>query len=168
MNHRAYLSMGSNMGDRRSNLDQGCQLLAQHPKIDLLQVSSLYQTSPVGEVVQDDFINLAAIIETDLSAYALLDYIHEVEAALHRKREIVWGPRTLDIDILFFDNQVSEDPDLRLPHPELFNRLFVLVPLAEIISEDFPAYPSIMQSIAVLQKQGNQRLERVGRYYDRN
>lgn len=162
MKHTAYLSMGSNLGDRLMNLDQACLQLDQHAQIQVLKRSQLYQTSPVGGVVQDDFLNLALVIETDLSAYDLLDFIHQVEAALHRKRDIVWGPRTIDIDILYYDDQVSEDPSLILPHPEIFNRLFVLVPLAEIIPQDFPALEAIREAIEHLKRTTHQTLERVG------
>ena len=96
-----YLSLGSNMGDRLANLQKGQALLANHPQIQIQAVSSYYQTSPVGGVVQDDFINQAMRVQTQLGAEELLDYIHEIEAELLRKRVIVWGPRTLDIDILF-------------------------------------------------------------------
>ena len=104
-------------------------------------------------------------ITTSLTPYELLAYIHQVEAALHRKRLIHWGPRTLDIDIVFFDDRVSEDPDLTLPHPEVWNRLFVLVPIQEIMSADFHYYHRVNQRIDELQ-QTEQSIERIGNSHE--
>lgn len=110
---------------------------------------------------QDDFINQALAIETDLNPYDLLDYLHEIEAKLLRKRLVVWGPRTIDLDILYFDHLKSEDPKLTLPHPEIMNRLFVLIPLKEIIDPHFYAYFQIVQAIEQLEKSQDQRIDRV-------
>lgn len=156
-----YLSLGSNMGDRLANLQKGQALLANHPQIQIQAVSSYYQTSPVGGVVQDDFINQAMRVQTQLGAEELLDYIHEIEAELLRKRVIVWGPRTLDIDILFYGDQVSDDPDLTLPHPEIYNRLFVLVPLLEVLADDFPDRDQIQMAIDQIQVQTQQSIEKI-------
>lgn len=156
-----YLSLGSNMGDRLANLQKGQALLANHPQIQIQTVSSYYQTSPVGGVVQDDFINQAMRVQTQLGAEELLDYIHEIEAELLRKRVIVWGPRTLDIDILFYGDQVSDDPDLTLPHPEIYNRLFVLVPLLEVLADDFPDRDQIQMAIDQIQVQTQQSIEKI-------
>ncbi|MBG9979783.1 2-amino-4-hydroxy-6-hydroxymethyldihydropteridine diphosphokinase [Facklamia sp. DSM 111018] len=161
MEHSVYLSLGSNLGDRFENLSQGQQRLAAHPQIVVQKVSAYYQTSPVGGVVQDDFINQAMLIQTSLSGEELLDYIHEIEAELLRKRVIIWGPRTLDIDILFYDELESDHPDLTLPHPEVFNRLFVLIPLQEIMEKDFIHTEAITEAIAKLEATTDQRIERV-------
>ncbi|MCR8969028.1 2-amino-4-hydroxy-6-hydroxymethyldihydropteridine diphosphokinase [Facklamia sp. 7083-14-GEN3] len=156
-----YLSVGSNLGDRMANLRKGQELLVAHPQINLIKASAFYQTSPVGGVVQDDFINQALAIETDLDPYDLLEYLHEIEAKLLRKRLVVWGPRTLDLDILYFDHLESEDPKLTIPHPEIMNRLFVLIPLKEIIDSNFFAYEQIQQAIERLEDSQDQRIERV-------
>lgn len=156
-----YLSVGSNLGDRMANLRKGQELLEAHPQIKLINASDFYQTSPVGGVEQDDFINQALAIETDLNPYDLLDYLHEIEAKLLRKRLVVWGPRTIDLDILYFDHLKSEDPKLTLPHPEIMNRLFVLIPLKEIIDPHFYAYFQIVQAIEQLEKSQDQRIDRV-------
>lgn len=165
MTHIAYLSMGSNIGDTKDNLTKGIAKLISHPEISLEEQSSDYRTSPVGGVKQDDFLNLAVKITTSLTPYELLAYIHQVEAALHRKRLIHWGARTLDIDIVFFDDRVSEDPDLTLPHPEVWNRLFVLVPIQEIMSADFHYYHRVNQRIDELQ-QTEQSIERIGNSHE--
>ena len=159
--HQVYLSLGSNMGDRQGNLQKAQTLLEQHPQINVIKVSGDYQTSPVGGVIQDDFINQAMHIETSLDPYELLEYIHQVESQLHRKRLIHWGPRTIDIDILFFDKVLMPDPKLTIPHAEVFNRLFVLVPLVEIIDADFYQFEKVHQAIEHLEANTDQSIERV-------
>jgi len=131
--HTVYLSLGSNIGDRQENLNAAIQKLGENSAIIIEKVSQFYETSPVGDVPQDDFINAAAQIATTLSPEELLDYIHVVEAELGRERLIHWGPRTIDIDILFFDDLTQEDEKLTIPHKEVFNRLFVLQPLSELV-----------------------------------
>lgn len=161
MTHQVYLSLGSNIGDRFNHLKQAQKQLAAHPAIEVLIASAYYQTSPVGGVEQDDFINQAMLIETSLSGNELLTYIHEIEAALHRVREVVWGPRSIDIDILFFDDVTSDDPFLILPHPEVYNRLFVLVPLVEIMADNFSHRDDVHHAITQLQAQNEQLIEKV-------
>ncbi|GAB7232530.1 hypothetical protein TOTSKI_14940 [Facklamia hominis] len=161
MMHQVYLSLGSNMGDRIQQLKSAQKYLKMHEAIKIIHASSYYQTSPVGGVVQDDFINQALLIETNLSPYCLLDYIHEIEAKLHRERIIRWGPRTVDIDILFFDHKKQDDPKLILPHPQVFNRLFVLIPLREIMQDDFYQKDAVLDAIELLEAQGQQKIERV-------
>jgi len=132
-----YLSLGSNMGERFNNIQEAIALLGKHSAILVDEVAGFYETSPVGEVVQDDFLNTALRIQTNLEAFELLDYIHTIEEKLGRKREVFWGPRTIDIDILFFGDEVIHDEKLKIPHKEVYNRLFVLVPLAEIMEVHF-------------------------------
>ncbi|GBG97063.1 GTP cyclohydrolase I FolE [Lactococcus termiticola] len=134
--HSVYLSLGSNMGDRQDYLRRAIASLGENPGILMEQVSRFYETSPVGGVVQDDFINVALKLSTTLGPDELLAFIHEVEAKLGRERLIHWGPRTIDIDILLYDELEMNSDDLTLPHPELFKRLFVLEPLAELLPDD--------------------------------
>jgi len=131
----AYLSIGSNIGDRIANLQGAIDGLRLY-KIEVVAISSVYETEPVGGVVQDDFLNLAVRIETTLSAYDLLDKIHEIEQKFHRKRLIHWGPRSIDLDILYYANDVFNDERLIVPHPEIKNRQFVLIPLLEIADDE--------------------------------
>ncbi|CUS25987.1 hydroxymethylpterin pyrophosphokinase [Paucilactobacillus oligofermentans DSM 15707 = LMG 22743] len=131
----AYLSIGSNIGDRIANLQGAIDGLRLY-KIEVVAISSVYETEPVGGVVQDDFLNLAVSIKTTLSAYDLLDKIHEIEQKLHRKRLIHWGPRSIDLDILYYANDVFNDERLIVPHPEIKNRQFVLIPLLEIADDE--------------------------------
>lgn len=133
---RAYLSMGANIGDRLGNLQRGVQLLHAMPAITVTSVSQVYETQPVGGVVQDDFYNIAVRLETTLSAPELLASLHVIEQQLKRVREIHWGPRTIDLDILVFGDEVWSDEILTIPHREMANRRFVLQPLLDVIAAD--------------------------------
>jgi len=126
------IGFGSNQGDSVRICLQAINALRDHPQIEVLEVSSLYRTRPVGEVEQDWFINGAVECETSLSPKALLDSLQKVEKEFGRIREIHWGPRTLDLDILDFGSLEISSPELTIPHPLLHERLFVLVPLSEI------------------------------------
>ena len=130
--HKAYLSVGSNMGDRKKYLEDGIEALKAHPLMKHVKVSELIETAPYGGVEQADFLNAAIGLETLLDPEALLEVLHEIENAAGRKRTLRWGPRTLDLDILFFDKLVYESDTLVIPHPDLHNREFVLKPLSNI------------------------------------
>ncbi|MHA8110973.1 2-amino-4-hydroxy-6-hydroxymethyldihydropteridine diphosphokinase [Lactobacillaceae bacterium Melli_B4] len=143
----AYLSLGSNLGDKLNELQSAIDLLNQDEHITVEQVSDVYQTSPVGGVKQDDFYNLAARIDTNLSAEMLLDVIHSIEQKLHRVRKIHWGPRTLDIDIILFGDLRINNDRLIIPHPEMNNRKFVLRPLTQVYVGDTTAFQSTMKQI---------------------
>lgn len=144
---KAYLSIGSNIGDRETQLSLAVKLLKNNRMINVDRVSSIYETEPVGGVVQDDFLNIAVAITTPLAPVELLSVLHEVEQTLHRKRLIHWGPRTIDLDIIFYDQMVSENPVVTLPHPEAHNRLFVLVPIKEISRQDQVIHEQVNQMI---------------------
>jgi len=130
--HRAYLSIGSNMGDREAYLNRAVHTLGEHPKIRVEKVSSYLRTAPYGGVEQEDFLNGAVQIRTLLSPGQLLVVLHEVEAAAGRERLIRWGPRTLDLDILYYDKLILESEELTIPHVDMENRSFVLKPLCEL------------------------------------
>lgn len=127
--HRAYLSVGSNMGDRLKYIQDAVEALKAHPLIVVDRVSDLIVTKPYGGVEQEDFLNGAIEIETLLSPPELLETLHEIEAAAERVREVHWGPRTLDLDIIFYDKLVYEDDALVIPHQDMENRSFVLEPM---------------------------------------
>ena len=128
-----YLGLGSNLGDRRRNLEAALDALRAHPQIAVTAVSSFLETDPVGGPPgQGKFLNAAAKIETDLSPEALLEELKRVERALGRKPGPRWGPREIDLDILLYGDAVLETPDLTIPHPRMRERRFVLEPLAEI------------------------------------
>ena len=129
---KAYLSLGSNVGDRAAHLAAGVDLVAAG---DPVRVSRIYETEPVGGVAQDDFWNLVIEIETNATPRELLERARRAEAARGRTRDVRWGPRTLDVDVLLVGDVVSDDPEITVPHPRMFERLFVLVPLAELAPE---------------------------------
>jgi 2-amino-4-hydroxy-6-hydroxymethyldihydropteridine diphosphokinase len=128
----AVLALGSNLGDRRDIL-RGCvDEIARIPEVQVMAVSPVYETVPVGGPPQPDYLNAVLLVRTTLSPRALLDRLHEVEAAFDRVREVRWGPRTLDIDIITVDGEVSADPELTLPHPRAHERAFVLAPWHDV------------------------------------
>jgi 2-amino-4-hydroxy-6-hydroxymethyldihydropteridine diphosphokinase len=129
---RAYIGLGSNLGDREAMIRLALDDIARLPGTTLLKASSLYDTEPVGEVEQPNFLNAVAVIDTELTARQLLWNLLLVEKRLGRVRTQKWGPRTMDLDLLLYGNLIVEEPDLRVPHPELTRRSFVLVPLVEL------------------------------------
>jgi 2-amino-4-hydroxy-6-hydroxymethyldihydropteridine diphosphokinase len=133
---RFALSLGSNLpdaaGDSPAILADAVARLAAADGVRIVAVSSLYRTAPEGGVAQPDFFNAVVVGDTTLGADALLTLCQAVEAAHHRTREVRWGPRTLDIDVLAFGDEVSDAPALTLPHPRAHERAFVLVPWAEV------------------------------------
>jgi 2-amino-4-hydroxy-6-hydroxymethyldihydropteridine diphosphokinase len=131
---RAYLALGGNVGDSRAILDRAVAMLCDGTDVSLLARSSDYRTAPWGVTDQAPFINLCIAVETSLAPHPLLARAHEVERALgrDRTREQRWGPRSADIDIITYDGVSLNDKDLIVPHPRLFERAFVLIPLAEI------------------------------------
>jgi 2-amino-4-hydroxy-6-hydroxymethyldihydropteridine diphosphokinase len=127
---RAAIGLGSNLGDRIALLTTGLDGLRRIGT--LLDVSSLYETAPVGGPEQGPYLNAVALLETTLSARDLLTALHEIEADAGRVRRERWGPRTLDLDLLVYDELVTDGPDLAVPHPRAHEREFVLVPLVEV------------------------------------
>ncbi len=128
----AYLGLGTNLGNRLANLRQARRLLAQIPGTRVARTSLVYETEPVGGVVQDDYLNQVVVVTTILAADALLRRLHDIEQALHRQRIVRWGARTVDLDLLYYDNLSVQTPELTVPHPQIANRRFVLVPLLEV------------------------------------
>lgn len=127
---RVYISIGSNLGDRISNCKKALDEMGSFANI--VTVSSLYETEPVGKEDQPDFINCVAEIDTDLAPHDFLERLNVVEEKLGRVRDEKWGPRTIDLDIIFYGDQVINDNDLEIPHPRAHLRRFVLEPLCEI------------------------------------
>lgn len=128
----AYLSIGSNMGDKEGNLNEAVRLLNEDGKIQVKKVSDYIVTSPVGGVVQDDFLNGALCILTLYEPQELLEKIMYIEKRLKREREIHWGPRTIDLDIIFYEDLIMDTETLIIPHAEMTRREFVLKPLCQI------------------------------------
>ena len=146
--HTAYIALGSNMGDKEAYLKDAVAALDARSDCQVTAVSDFLITEPYGGVEQDDFLNGALALRTLLSPEDLLDLLHEIEYAAHRERLIHWGPRTLDLDILLYDDLVLDTPDLHIPHIELHKRDFVLIPLTEIAP--WKRHPLMGKTIAKL------------------
>ncbi len=129
-----FIGLGSNLGDRRGNILTALRLL-DRPRIRVARVSSLYQTEPVGFGPQPDYYNAVCILETDRPPRRLLAACLDVEAAMGRARGVRWGPRLIDLDLLFYSQRIVQTPSLTVPHPRLAERRFVLEPLCEIPPE---------------------------------
>lgn len=128
MSARAVVAAGSNVGDRAGTLTRGFSLLAVHPQVTIRGVSAVYETDPVGGPAQDDFLNVVALVDTDLEAFSFLGLLHVIEAACGRERREHWGPRTLDLDLIDYGRLTSADERCILPHPRAYERAFVLKP----------------------------------------
>ena len=129
---RAFLALGSNLGDRLAHLQAAIDFLHAEPELTVRAVSPVYETDPVGGPVQDDFLNAVIEIATDRSPHQLLEIAHAAEAAADRVRVERWGPRTLDVDIVFIDGVTVDEPDLTVPHPRWRERDFVLAPMHDL------------------------------------
>ena len=131
----AWIGLGANLGDASAAFDAALAQLNAHPQVSVLTRSGLYQTAPVGQVAGNVFLNAACCVETSLAPLELLDVLQSIEKQRGRQRGIQWGPRTLDLDLLFFGEQLIDSPRLTVPHPGAWYRRFVLDPLIEIAPE---------------------------------
>jgi 2-amino-4-hydroxy-6-hydroxymethyldihydropteridine diphosphokinase len=129
---RAYLGIGSNLGDRLSYLQLAVDHLAAADGVTVVDVSQVYETEPVGGPEQPDYLNAVIAVDTTLTAHELLAVAQGIETAAERARTVRWGPRTLDVDVLLVGDERVDDPDLVVPHPRLAERAFVVVPLADL------------------------------------
>lgn len=130
--HEVYVALGSNMGERNQYIKKAIAALQLQEDSRVLKVSSVIETEPYGVTEQDKFLNGVLKMETKLTPWELLDSLHRIEADANRERKIHWGPRTLDLDILLYDDMVLQEDDLCIPHVDMQNRVFVLAPMAEI------------------------------------
>ena len=130
--HQVYVAFGSNMGDKEAHIERGLTLLNSFDGVIVEKASDIIHTAPYGGIEQEEFLNGVASVKTYLSPWELLDVLHEVEASENRERIIRWGPRTLDLDIIFFDNLVMDEEELCIPHIDMQNREFVLQPMMEL------------------------------------
>lgn len=144
-----YIALGSNMGDKMATCRRALDLLSRAGRVT--KVSSFYCTEPVGYPNQEDFINAVAELETSLSPLALLAACHVIEDKLGRSRLLQWGPRTIDLDILLYGDQVVNNSELTIPHPLMAERRFVLVPLCEIAPQ--ATHPVVRKTVADLLKE---------------
>ncbi|KAB0440867.1 2-amino-4-hydroxy-6-hydroxymethyldihydropteridine diphosphokinase [Lysinibacillus fusiformis] len=132
-----YLSIGTNIGERYENLQQAVALLREKENIEVVRVSSVYETAAVGYTDQADFLNIAVHLKTDASSTEMLKICQSIEQELGRVREFRWGPRIIDLDILLYNQENIETENLLVPHPRMYERAFVLVPLVEITPAPF-------------------------------
>ncbi len=144
---RAFIGLGSNLGERETTVREALEQISQLTDTTLVRVSSLYDSEAMGPEEQPDFVNAVAQVETGLSARQLLWNLLLIEKRLGRARSQKWGPRTIDLDLLLFGDQVIDDDDLSVPHPEITRRSFVLAPLAEL--EPGLIHPLTGQSVTV-------------------
>jgi len=155
---RVFLSIGSNMGDKRAYLDQAVERLGQHDQIQVQAQSSYYETDPVGYTEQDLFLNIGLELDTMLKPEDLLSVCQAIELDLHRERLIRWGPRTVDIDIIFYDDLSMSTEDLILPHPRALERGFVMWPIYEIAGDLIVQGRPIKELIQDLPAEGIRKL----------
>jgi len=133
MTHLAYIALGSNMGDRQNYIDSAIDGLRRTHGVEVLDVSPPVETRPVGGPAgQQNYLNAAAAVRTNLTARELLDRLQRIETDLGRQRPVRWGPRTIDLDLLLYDDEIIDDPGLTVPHPRMHQRQFVMEPLARI------------------------------------
>jgi 2-amino-4-hydroxy-6-hydroxymethyldihydropteridine diphosphokinase len=144
---RAYLGLGSNLGDRLATLQRAVDLLDAEG-VRVTASSRVWETDPVGGPAgQPSFLNAVVEVETDRSPDALLAAVHRVEAALGRVRDVRWGPRTIDVDVLLYEDVTRADPTLTIPHPRMMERSFVVLPLLDIVPD--PVLPDGTRLLAV-------------------
>ncbi|HET8968789.1 MAG TPA: 2-amino-4-hydroxy-6-hydroxymethyldihydropteridine diphosphokinase [Gaiellaceae bacterium] len=147
----AYVGVGANVGQREETLRRAVELLREADGVDVLAVSQLRETEPVGVVDQPPFLNGAVAIETARTPRDLLDLLLEIERSLGRVRAERWGPRTIDLDLLVYGDEIVDEPGLRVPHPRLHERRFALEPLAELQPDvEVPGWGEVSTLLAAL------------------
>jgi 2-amino-4-hydroxy-6-hydroxymethyldihydropteridine diphosphokinase len=157
---RVTIALGSNLGNRLENLQGGLDALFDAPGLILVAVSPVYETVPVGGPPQPDYLNAVLIAATTLPAHAVLERCHGVEAVFGRVRDEVWGPRTLDLDIIVYGDVVSDDPELTLPHPRAHERAFVLAPWHDIDPDaEIPGWGRVSDLLAKASPDDVRRLD---------
>jgi 2-amino-4-hydroxy-6-hydroxymethyldihydropteridine diphosphokinase len=134
----AFVALGANMGDRESSLAEAIRRLQADAELEVRRVSKVYETAPVGFTDQPSFLNMAVCIGTDLNPVALLRRLLAIEQEMGRVRDVRWGPRNIDLDLLLHGEASMETPELTLPHPRMGQRAFVLVPLRDVWPEQIP------------------------------
>ena len=160
MNRRTVIAMGSNLGDRLDYLQGGLDGLFDTPRITFLAVSPVYETTPVGGPEQPDYLNAVVIAETSMPAQAVLERCLSLEDAYGRVRDERWGPRTLDLDLIIYGDEVSNSPGLTLPHPRAHERAFVLAPWLDADPQaQIPGCGPVADLLAALGTAGIARVE---------
>ena len=148
MTHTAYIAIGSNLGDSYKNCIEAIERISKNDNIKIISESSFYQTSPIGHIKQEWFINSTIKINTSLAPENLLSQLLNIESEMGRVRKEKWGPRLIDLDLLFYDKLILNRESIILPHPEIQKRRFVLIPLAEIACDLI--HPTLKKTISTL------------------
>lgn len=156
--HKCYIALGSNMGDRDTYLNDAIAMMEADPHCRVGKVSDFFNTKPVGPVEQDDFLNGCLELFTIYDPYELLDFLQGLENRAKRERKIFWGPRTLDLDIIFYDQNVQADDRLVLPHPLMHERAFVLDPLVQIAP--YAVHPVYHKTVRDMVKEMAEKLDK--------
>lgn len=156
----AYVALGSNIGDREYTLQRAIIQLAATPNITVERVSDMYETDPVGYTDQPAFLNMAAAIRTSLSPDELLDAMLRIEQELGRVRDIRFGPRAIDLDLLLYEDEARDTERLMLPHPRMMERAFVLVPLRDVLAGTHPLHAAVEQSANLACQNGKEGITR--------
>jgi dihydroneopterin aldolase/2-amino-4-hydroxy-6-hydroxymethyldihydropteridine diphosphokinase len=160
--NRLVLALGSNLGDRLGTLQRAVDALAGTPGIDIMAVSPVYETAPVGGPEQPDYLNAVVVAETSRAAGDILRCAQAIEAAAQRRRDVRWGPRTLDIDVIVYGDEMSDDPALSLPHPRAHERAFVLAPWRDADpGAELPGHGRVAELLAALPRHGVRRRDDV-------
>ena len=149
--HTSYIGVGGNMGDKQKNIEMALDLISNSYHTKIIKKSKLYKTKPVGYLNQDDFLNSAIEIKTLLTPLELVRFLLSIEKGLKRERVIRWGPRTVDLDVLLYDDVISSIDEIILPHPRMQDRMFVLEPLCEIAP--YIIHPILNKTISQMKKE---------------
>ncbi|MGB7874837.1 MAG: 2-amino-4-hydroxy-6-hydroxymethyldihydropteridine diphosphokinase [Anaerolineales bacterium] len=158
MKHTVYIALGTNLGDRKANLRAAVESMP--PDVKVVAESHVYETPPWGYEDQPAFLNMVVKAETDLEPGSLLKYLKQLEAELGREQNFRWGPRLIDLDVLFYDDLIIKSPPLVIPHPRLHERAFVLAPLADVAPD--MVHPVLQRAVSdLLAETGMQGINRI-------
>lgn len=148
--HKVFIAIGSNIGDRRKNIETALKKI-EESGLNIIKKSSIIETEPYGYKDQDKFLNGVVLVETDLNPFELLELLLNIEKEMGRERKIKWGPRNIDLDIIFYDDLVIDTENLKIPHPDAHNRTFVMGPISEI-APDF-VHPVLKKKVKEIYKE---------------
>lgn len=158
--YEAYVALGSNLGNREQTLRQAVELLSDRAGIQVERVSDIYETDPVGYTDQPAFLNMAVAVRTSLEPDDLLSELLDIEQQLGRVRDIRWGPRTVDLDLLLYEQVSMDTQRLTLPHPRMMERAFVMVPLGDVLTKTHPLRAAVEQSATTACQDGKEGIKR--------